>query len=129
MRVPEQSAPNAGFTLIEVIISFIILAMVLGSVTVSLSYSARLHRASEAKQLAVGCAEFVIAEKFRKVPSLPSTESGGHGSACRWRIVRRVAKAAFTESARNLVAFRLEILGPQEQLIDAFETYYIESLP
>lgn len=129
MRAREPSAWNAGFTLVEVIVSFTILALVLGSVTVSLSYAARLHRASEAKQSAMSCAERLIAEKLDEAPGLPATEGGADEGGCRWRITRRIARTAFAESARSLVAFRLEILDDQQHPIDAFETFYVERLP
>lgn len=129
MRANEPWASNSGFTLIEVIISFIILATVLGSVTASLSYSAKLHRASEAKMVAEACAERIIAEKFGRKAGLPATESGAVSETCRWHISRRVVKSEFTESQRSLVSFRLEVLGPQDQIQDAFDSYYVESSP
>lgn len=129
MRSHEQAAADAGFTLIEVIVSFIILAMVLGSVTLSLSYAARLHRMSDAKQSAITCAERVVAERLSRSPNLPQRESSADDEDCHWRIARRIARAAYTESARNLISFRLEILDSRGNPVDVFETYYVEALP
>lgn len=123
----DAHAPTAGFTLIEVIVSFVLLAAVLGSATLSLSYSAKLGREGEAKRLAVQCAERVIAEKFTRLPGLPDTEAGDNGD-CKWRIDRKMLKAAYTESGRNLVAFRLEILDGGGRPIDKFESYYVEAV-
>lgn len=124
----DAPAPDAGFTLIEVIVSFVILATVLGSATLSLSYSARLGRQADVRRLAAQCAERVIAEKFSSQPDLPEAENGSDGD-CRWRITRRMAKAAYTESGRNLIVFNLEILNDDGRRADAFETYYVEAIP
>lgn len=123
----DTHAIDAGFTLVEVIVSFVILATVLGGVTLSVSNSARLGREAAAKRLAVQCAERVIAEKFDRRPDLPQVETGGDEN-CRWRIARKLAKAAYTESSRNLIAFRLEILDDRGRPADVFETYYIEAM-
>ena len=128
MRHADGQAPDAGFTLIEVIVSFVILATVLGSATLSLSYSARLGREADVRRLAVQCAERVIAEKFSRQPDLPVSDNGSDED-CRWRITRRMAKAAYTESGRNLIVFSLEILNNDGRRADAFETYYVEAIP
>ena len=127
MLYADAQAPDAGFTLIEVIVSFVILATVLGSATLSLSYSARLGREADMKRLAVQCAERVIAEKFSRRPDLPESENGGDDD-CRWHITRRMAKAAYTESGRNLIVFNIEILNDDGRRADAFETYYVEAM-
>jgi len=123
----DVQAPDAGFTLIEVIVSFVILATVLGSATLSLSYSARLGREADVRRLAVQCAERVIAEKFSRRPDLPVSENGSDGD-CRWHITRRIAKAAYTESGRRLIVFGLEILNNEGRRAEAFETYYVEAM-
>lgn len=127
MLPADAHATEAGFTLIEVIVSFVILVTVLGSVTLSLSYSARLGREAEAKRLAVECAERVIAEKFFRLPDLPKAETGGDED-CRWRIIRKLAKANYTESGRNLMAFKLEILHDSGRPADLFKSYYVEDI-
>jgi type II secretory pathway pseudopilin PulG len=128
MQDREPSGSTAGFTVVEVIVSFVILATVLGSVAISLASSARLHRASEAKKQAQACAERILAEQFATKAGLPSVESGAE-SSCRWRLSRRVVKLASIAAPRNLVSFRLEILDPTERVIEAFESYYVESSP
>jgi len=123
----DAQAPDAGFTLIEVIVSFVILATVLGSATLSLSYSARLGREADVRRLAVQCAERVIAEKVSRQPDLPEAENGSDDD-CRWRITRRTSKAGYTESGRSLMTLRLEILGDSGKPVDVFQTYYVEAM-
>ena len=123
----DLDAPSqAGFTLVEVIVSFVILAMVLGSATLSVAYSARLDRQAEEKRLAVECAERVIAERFSRLPGAPLSETGADQD-CRWRITRKAIKPKYTESGRGLVAFRLEVLGETGRTIETFDTYYVEA--
>jgi type II secretory pathway pseudopilin PulG len=129
MQNLDITPQDAGFTLIEVIVSFVILTTVLGSVTLSLSYSARLNRQGDAKRSALTCAERFLAEKFDRRPGQPATESGIDGEGCHWRAVKKIAKAAYTESGRNLMALRLEILDPRGAPIDAFDTFYVEDTP
>jgi type II secretory pathway pseudopilin PulG len=129
MRPSDGPGQEAGFTLIEVIISFVILATVLGSVALSWSYSAGLQRKSEARQRAMNCSERVVAEKFDRKPGLPPSESGIENDDCRWRISRLVARTAYTESGRNLMSFRLDVMDRQGQKVEDFQTYYVEDLP
>lgn len=129
MQSPDMAPPDAGFTLIEVIVSFVILATVLGSVTLSLSYSARLNRQAEAKRNAALCAERFFAERFDRRLGRPGTESGAEGEDCRWRAARKIANAAYTDSGRALMALRLEIIDRQGMPVDAFDTYYVEDAP
>ena len=129
MRNPDMAPPNAGFTLIEVIVSFVILATILGSVTLSLSYSTKLNHQAEAKRGAVLCAERFFAERFDRRPGKPGTESGAEGEDCRWRVGRTIKNAAYTDSGRPLMALHLEIMDRQGAPIDVFDTYYVEDLP
>lgn len=129
MAPADRPAADAGFTLIEVIVSFVILALVMGSATLSLSYSARLHRNGEAKRLAMVCAQRVLAERFDRRAGLPSSETGADGADCRWRITRGIVRPAFTASGRTLMSLRLEILDQEGRPREAFETYYVEALP
>jgi hypothetical protein len=69
----------------------------------------------------------VIAERFSRLPDLVKVETGGNED-CRWRIVRKLAKAAYTESGRNLIAFRLEILGDAGKPVGVFDSYYVEAM-
>lgn len=128
MESPDGAAPDAGFTLIEAIVSFVILATVLGSATLSLSYSARLQRKTDAKRTALVCAQTVLAEKFDKRQGQPASESGSSGGTCRWQIQRQIAQSSYTESGRNLMHFRLEILNAQGRAAEILETYYVEDL-
>ena len=128
MPHPDTTTSDAGFTLIEVIVSFVILATVLGSMTLSLSYSARMHRDAETKRRATTCAESVLAGKLGKQRDLPDTESGAEGRDCRWRMTRRIARTGYTESGRNLIALRLEILDRDGRRVESFDTYYVEDL-
>lgn len=128
MESRDGAAPDAGFTLIEAIVSFIILAMVLGSVTLSLSYSARLQRKADAKLTALVCAQTVLAEKFDKRKDQPASESGIRDETCRWQIERKIAQSSYTESGRNLMRFRIKILNAQGRVAEMLETYYLEDL-
>src|SRR6218665_2411268 len=127
MQNPD-AASDAGFTLIEVIISFIILTTVLGSATLSLSYTARLQRQGEMKRGAMICAQRVLAEHLDRRRGLPASETGTDSDNCRWRIARRAMKLSHTESGRSLMAFRLEILSLQGRAVETFDTYYAEDL-
>lgn len=128
MQADDVQVSEAGFTLLEVIVSFVILAMVLGSATLSLSYSVRLGREADEKRLVAACAERILAEKFDRRPGMPATEAGAD-NGCPWRIVRKPSKAAYTESGRSLIEFRLEILTDGGRPLEEFETFYLEASP
>ena len=74
--VEPNDSSESGFTLIEVIVSFLILATVLGSTTLSISYSASLYRKADQIRVADQLAENVIAERFDTRPQQPENEMG-----------------------------------------------------
>jgi type II secretory pathway pseudopilin PulG len=126
MQVDErEDSPIAGFTLIEVIVAFVVLALVLGSVTLSISYSGRLYHRADQVTLAGDLAERVIAERFNKVPQQLEHESGSDGSL-RWTVERRVLADDFTGKGGRLMEFDLELLDTGGRVVDHYETLYVE---
>ena len=129
MRRPDATEdPAAGFTLIEVIVSFLILAMVLGSATLSISYSARLYRKADEISAAGQLAQGLIAEKFDRRPGQPEREAGTEG-ALRWTITRKILAGAFTANGGRLIGFDLALTDRSGRVLDRYSSLYVERQP
>jgi general secretion pathway protein I len=114
-----------GFTLIEVIVAFLVLATVLGSATMSISYSSKLYRRADEIRMAGELAERLIAEKFDHRPGQSDSEAGVDG-VLRWTIARHPLTNEFTVSGGRLVTFELTILDHRGQVLDKYNTIYVE---
>lgn len=124
----RRDAPESGFTLIEVIVAFVILSAVLASVTVSISYSSKLYRRADEARTAGELAARLIAEKFDRRPGLSASETGSDGSL-RWKLTRHPLAQEFTAAGGRLVAFELTILDRRGQTLEQYNTLYVERQP
>ena len=86
MRNSPVNDQDAGFTLLEVIVSFLILALTLAVVNISIMRSARLYSAAEEKQNAIETAKNLLLSKV---------DDGQHPKAS-------VAKTKFQLKAGNV---------------------------
>ena len=114
-----------GFTLIEVIIAFLMLAMVLASTALSVSYSSRLYRRADEARAARDLAEQLVAEKLVRTPQQPEQESGASGEI-RWTIARKIVASHFGPDGGNLVGFDLDLRDRDGRLIDRYSSVYVE---
>lgn len=114
-----------GFTLIEVIIAFLMLAMVLASTALSVSYSSRLYRRADEARAARGLAEQLVAEKLVRTPQQPEQESGT-SDEIRWTIARKILSSHFGAGGGNLVSFDLDLRDRSGRLIDRYSSVYVE---
>jgi general secretion pathway protein I len=87
---------SKGFSLLEILIAFVILALVLGAIMRVFGTGARNLDASSEYLQAVGIAQSVLARTGVEEPLEPGeTEGGGEGSAFRWR--RTISESPVTE--------------------------------
>jgi general secretion pathway protein I len=117
-----------GFTLIEVIVAFLVLATVLGSATVSISYSSKLYSRADEIRMAGELAERLIAEKFDHRSGQGDSEAGTNG-VLHWRIARHLLASDFTAAGGRLIGFDLTILDRRGQVLDQCDTIYVERQP
>jgi type II secretion system protein I len=127
MASREEAGPSAGFTLIEVLVAFGILALVVGSAMVSISYSSRLFgRADEVRRAEV-LAESLIAEKFTRAPGQAEHESGTT-AGLRWTVTRAV-RSEDPAGGTRVIDFNLELATQKGRMIDRYSTVYVEQGP
>ena len=116
-----------GFTLLETIVAFVILSMVLGAATLSVSYSARLYHRADQIRAANQLAEQLIAERFERGPNQPRQEAGREGDLA-WAIRRQEAARSAMNGTR-LMAFDLRISDRSGRILAQHQSYYIEAAP
>lgn len=96
----EALRQDRGFTLLEVLVAFIIAALALAALTQGAASGLRSVRVSGHVQEAVSRARSRLAAIGHGVPLQPGDQEGDDGGGFRWRL--RVAPAATTErSERN----------------------------
>jgi len=117
---------GAGFTLLEVIVAFLVLSMVLGSAMLSISYSTRLHRKANDLVVVHDLIEQLIAEKFRPTIGQPAQETGKTENGLQWKIDRRVISEQFTPAGDRLMQFRLQISDRRHRILEQVASLYVE---
>jgi type II secretory pathway pseudopilin PulG len=127
--IEKVEEAGAGFTLIEVIISFLILSLVLAGTTLSVSYSARLYRKADETRLAAELAERLIAERFDTRPGQAEHEAQSDGSGLRWSIDRKVLTHEVTANGGRMIGFDFTIFDGNGNVLDRYRSFYVERQP
>lgn len=126
--MPNPDAESqAGFTLLETIVAFVILSIVLGAATLSISYSARLYQRADRIRAANQLAERLVAERFDTGLDQQGGEDGREGELG-WHIRRREAAKSQTAGAK-LMAFELMVLDRSGQALAHYQSFYMADAP
>lgn len=116
---------ESGFTLIEVLVAFLILSMALGGAMASIAYSSQLYRKADELSASHSLAQQIIAEKFwvQTVDILDETGEGPKG--LRWRISTSMLQDNFARTGKQLRQFELEVSNGRGQKIETYRTLYV----
>jgi general secretion pathway protein I len=104
--------PDVGFTLLEVLIAFTLVAFVLAAVMQLYSGGLRSTGISEQRVAAAMLAQSKLAEMAAKQPLVPRVESGLSGTGYRWRAeVRKYWEMAAVEQPETnpVVLYQLTV--------------------
>jgi general secretion pathway protein I len=85
LKKADLQDPDAGFTLLEVLIAFTLVAFVLAAVMQVYSGGLRMTGISEQRVVAAMLAKSKLAELSAKQPIVPRAESGLSDTGYRWR--------------------------------------------
>jgi general secretion pathway protein I len=113
LKKADLHYPDAGFTLLEVLIAFTLVAFVLAAVMQVYSGGMRMTGISEQRVVAAMLAQSKLAELSAKQPIVPRVESGLSDTGYRWRadVTKYREMAAVEELGTNpIVLYQLTVL-------------------
>ena len=93
-RPDPATHPGAGFTLLEVLVALVVLALSLGALFAALSSGLGLLQRSGERVQAALALESTLARLGADIPLVPGRQSGDAGGGLRWEVAIAQADAA-----------------------------------
>ncbi len=119
--MPSDTAAENGFTLIEVLVAFVILSAALVAANQSLSYSLRAITAVHMSRSADHLAEEVFAERHSP-PDMLKQEKGEGSDGLTWTLRRELLNLEDTQTAEK---WTLDLIAPTGKRIRRYITYRV----
>ncbi len=117
--MPSDTAAENGFTLIEVLVAFVILSTALVAANQSLSYSFRAFTAAKMSRSADHLAEEVFAERIG-LPGVPKQEKGEGPDGLTWTLGWELLSL---EDALTAEKWTLDVIAPTGKHVRRYIAY------